>query len=115
MSSQQIQEKDKRAGSCPRHHCTSRSCIAAFGPREHRGQLWPRLASLGSWGKDKASLLGNVMVSSTSQDTGFSRKQAQSAFPQPATAVAWSGAKSLEASGDPAVPKWLQGHSGGQA
>lgn len=52
------------------------------------------------------------MVSRTSQDTGFSRKQAPSAIPQPATAVAWSGAKSLEASGEPAVPKWPQGHSG---
>lgn len=49
------------------------------------------------------------MVSRTSQDTGFSRKQA---IPQPTTAVAWSGAKSLEASGEPAVPKWPQGHSG---
>lgn len=52
------------------------------------------------------------MVSRTSQDISFSRKQARSAFPQPATAVAWSGAKSLEASGEPAVPKWPQGHSG---
>lgn len=53
------------------------------------------------------------MVSKTSRDTGFSRKQALSAFPQPATAVAWFGAKSLEASGEPAVPKWPQGHSRG--
>lgn len=53
------------------------------------------------------------MVSRTSQDTGFSRKLALSASPQPATAVAWSGAKNWEASGEPAVPKWLQGHSGG--
>lgn len=54
-----------------------------------------------------------MMVSRTSQDTGFSRKPALSASPQPATAVAWSEAKNWEASGEPAVPKWLQGHSRG--
>lgn len=53
------------------------------------------------------------MVSRTSQGTGFSRKQAPTALLQPATAVAWSGAKSWEASGEPAVPKWPQGHRGG--
>lgn len=54
------------------------------------------------------------MVSRASQGTGFSRKQALTAFLQPATAVAWSGAKSWEASGEPAVPKWRQGHRGGR-
>lgn len=107
-------KKDKSAGSCPSHPCSSKRYIVAFGLREHTAQLWPSgWQAWGPEGRTRHPCRRNVMVSRTSQDTGSSRKQAPSASPQPATAVVWSGAKSWEASGEPAVPKWLQGQGGG--
>ena len=58
----------------------------------------------------------NVMVSRTSEDRGRlpvgpSTPQALSAFLSPDTAAAWSGARRLGASGEPAAPEWLQGRS----
>lgn len=82
-------EKIKSAGSCPRHHCTSESCIVAFGPREHTAQLWPRLASLGSWGKDKASLQGKC---DGQQDlTRHRLLQEAGCLPFPSPPLQWPG------------------------
>lgn len=58
------------------------------------------------------------MVSRPSRDRGwlpigFSRKQSPSASPSPDTAVVLSGAGSWGASGEPAAPGWLRGHSRG--
>lgn len=63
----QTQHKDKGVGGCPRHHCTSKSCIVACGPREDTAQLWSSdWQAQGPGGRTRHPCRGNVMVSRTS-------------------------------------------------
>lgn len=63
----QTQHKDKGVGGRPRHHCTSKSCIVACGPREGTAQLWSSdWQAQGPGGRTRHPCRGNVMVSRTS-------------------------------------------------
>lgn len=85
----QIQQKDKSAGSHPRHHCTSKSCIVACGPKT-QPSYGQAAGKPGVLGEGQGILVGEMWWSAGPRETAAS-PGSRLCLPLPSLPLQWPG------------------------